>query len=261
MVTPVLRRTAVLAAIATLAAAPAAAEPAPAPPAPPPPVAAVPGPINPAAPPPVPGAPPVGAPPVVAPPIDDGRVVSAQPATMTASDGATLTVSAQDEIQQPVAPLTTAISTREYDVGGVFRGSVTGASEPAKGLFEVGYQIGCGIDMGTGPGVLIGGNGGGNAALGVIDGSALGGGAILVPNVGVTGGGSVTVSLKPGVVNAVPVTKKQYKGESPRVSIRNFRMRIDGCVGESFIRSYAILTRSTDQRETALAWYGESKKV
>jgi hypothetical protein len=211
--------------------------------------------MNPAAPPPpVPGAPPIGAPPVVAPPIDDGRVVSAPPATMTASDGATLTVSAQDEIQQPVAPLTTAISTRDYDVGGVFRGSVTGASEPAKGLLEVGYQIGCGIDMGTGPGVLIGGNAGGNAALGIV-------GPFLAPNVGVTGGGSVTVSLKPGIVNTVPVTKKQFKGESPRVSIRNFRVRIDGCVGESFIRSYAVLTRSTDQRETALAWYGESKKV
>jgi hypothetical protein len=254
MFTPVLRRAAVLAAIATLAAATAAAEPAPAPPAPPVPVAAVPGPINPAA------------APVGVPPIDDGRVVSAPPATMTASDGATLTVSADDEIQQPVAPLTTAISTREYDVGGVFRGSVTGASEPAKGLFEVGYQIGCGIDMGTGPGVLIGGNAGGNAAIGLIDGSNFviepgNSGAILVPNIGVTGGGSVTVSLKPGIVNAVPVTKKQYKGESPRVSIRNFRMRIDGCVGESFIRSYAILTRSTDERETALAWYGESKKV
>jgi hypothetical protein len=221
--------------------------------------------MNPAAPP-VPGAPPVGAPPVGAPPIDDGRVVSAPPATMTATDGATLTVSAQDEIQLPVAPLTTAISTREYDVGGVFRGSVTGASEPAKGLFEVGYQIGCGIDMGTGPGVLIGGNAGGNAAIGLIDGSSFviepgNSGAILAPNVGVTGGGSVTVSLKPGIVNAVPVTKKQYKGESPRVSIRNFRMRIDGCVVESFIRSYAVLTRSTDERETALAWYGESKKV
>jgi hypothetical protein len=257
MLTPVMRRAAVLAAIATLAAAPATAEPAPAPPDPPP-VAAVPGPINPAA------------APAGAPPIDDGRVVSAPPANMTASDGATLTVSAQDEIQQPVAPLTTAISTREYDVGGVFRGSVTGASEPAKGLFEVGYQIGCGIDMGTGPGVLIGGNAGGNAALGVVGIPAfqfgeppttVGPGGFLTPNIGVTGGGSVTVSLKPGVVNAVPVTKKQYKGESPRVSIRNFRMRIDGCVGESFIRSYAILTRSTDERETALAWYGESKKV
>ncbi len=235
----------VAALISPIFGAPASADPNPADPAAPAPVAPpAPAPADPAAPP----------PPVGAPPIDDGKVVSAPPATMTATDGATLTVSGQDEIQRPVAPLTTAISTREYDVGGVFRGSVTGASEPAKGLFEVGYQIGCGIDMGTGPGVLIGGNAGGNAALGVV-------GPFLVPNIGVTGGGSVTVSLKPGIVNAVPVTKKQYKGESPRVSIRNFRMRIDGCVGESFIRSYAILTRSTDQRETALAWYGESKKV
>ncbi len=130
----------------------------------------------------------------------------------------------------------------------------------------MGYQIGCGIDMGTGPGVLIGGNGGANAAIGVIgvpSFPAVGNPPVglLTPNVGITGGGSIVVSLKPGIVNAVPVTRKQFKGESPRVSIRNFRVRIDGCVGESFIRSYAILTRSTDQRETSLAWYGESKKV
>lgn len=216
-----------------------------------------PAPVDPAAPPP-PGA---------APPVDTGQVVSAPPATMTSTDGVTLTVSASDEIQAPVAPLTTALSTREYDVGGVFRGSITGSAEPAKGLLEVGYQIGCGIDMGTGPGVLIGANGGGNASLGLIDSTGLPlpgeptGLPILVPNVGITGGGSVTVSLKPGVVNSVPVTKKQFKGEAPRVSIRNFRMRIDGCVGESFIRSYAVLTRSTDERESSLAWYGESKKV
>jgi hypothetical protein len=32
-------------------------------------------------------------------------------------------------------------------------------------------------------------------------------------------------------------------------------------VGESFIRAYAILTRSTDQRETILDWYGATKAV
>jgi hypothetical protein len=57
------------------------------------------------------------------------------------------------------------------------------------------------------------------------------------------------------------VTKKQYKGEAPRVSIRNYRVRIDGCVGESFIRSYSILARSTDERETILSWYGATKAV
>ena len=43
------------------------------------------------------------------------------------------------------------------------------------------------------------------------------------------------------------MTKKEYKGAAPWVSISNFHVKIDGCVGESFIRSYAILTRSTDE--------------
>ena len=260
MLTSVLRRTAALAAITTLAAAPAAADPDPANPGPAAPVAAAevgPAPLDPAGPPPVEGAPPAGA-----PPVDDGKVVSSPPATMTAADGVTLTVSAEDEIQQPVPPLTTAISTRDYTVGGVFRGSITGSQTTPKGLLEVGYQIGCGIDMGTGPGVLIGGNVGGNASIGFLDVSGISDlGTVLIPNVGITGGGSVTVSLKPGIVNTVPVTKKQFAGDEPRVAIRGFRVRIDGCVGESFIRSYAVLARSTDERETILAWYGTTKAV
>ena len=200
----------------------------------------------------------VGADGVDSAPIDDGRVVSNPAATLTATDGATLAISASEETQLVVAPLTTAISTREYLVGGVFRGSVTDSVVPPRGILEVGYQIGCGIDMGTGPGVLLAGNAGGNASLGV---AVLGGIPVLIPNAGVQGGGSVTVALKPGIVLTVPVTKKQYQGEAPRVSIRNYRVRIDGCVGESFIRSYAILARSTDERETILSWYGATKAV
>jgi hypothetical protein len=182
---------------------------------------------------------------------------------MTASDGTTLTLGGEDETQQPVPPLTTAISTRDYMVGGVFRGSISGTDAPPKGLLEVGYQIGCGIDMGTGPGVLIGGNLGGNASIGALDVTQINEniGTLFIPNAGITGGGSVTVSLKPGIVNAVPVTKKQFGGPEPRVAIHGFRVRIDGCVGESFIRSYAVLARVTDQKDTILAWYGETKKV
>jgi hypothetical protein len=248
MLKPVMRGAAASAAIAALLApAAASADPDSANPDGAPPVAAAavdPGPA---------GTPPVDG----APAIDDGKVVSSPPATMNATDGVTLTVSAEDEIQQPIAPLTTAISTREYVVGGVFRGSVTGSDAP-KGVLEVGYQIGCGIDMGTGPGVLLGANVGANAALGVV---GFGGGLIPIPNAGISGGGSITVSLKPGIVNTIPVTKKQFNGDAPRVSIRNFRVRIDGCVGESFIRSYAVLTRSTDERDTILAWYGATKAV
>ena len=194
-----------------------------------------------------------------APVVDDGRVISSPPATLTATDGATLTISATEETQQVVAPLTTAISTREYLVGGVFRGSVTGSGATPKGILEVGYQIGCGIDMGTGPGILLGGNAGGNASFGIA--AVPGLGVLPIPNAGVQAGGSFTVALKPGIVLNVPVTKKQYQGEAPRVSIRSYRVRIDGCVGESFIRSYAILARSTAERETILSWYGATKAV
>jgi hypothetical protein len=205
-----------------------------------------PGPANPAAP------PPVGA----VPPVDDGKVVSPAPATEAGDDGVTMTVSGGDEIQIPVYPLTTAISTREYDVGGVFRGSIAGAGGPSKGVLEVGYQIGCGMDMGTGPGVLIGGNLGANAIIGLIL-----PGPLWPINGGLSYGGSVTAALKPGIVNTVPVTKHPFQGTAPRVTVRNFRVKIDGCVGESFIRSYAVLVRSTEKRNTILAWYGATKRV
>ena len=43
--------------------------------------------------------------------------------------------------------------------------------------------------------------------------------------------------------------------------VSSFRVKIDGCVGESFIRSYAFLTRSTAMSDAVLAWYGVTKKI
>ncbi len=48
----------------------------------------------------------------------------------------------------------------------------------------------------------------------------------LLPGVGGSiGGGAITVGLKPGIINIVPVTKKQYKGDRPWVSISNFHVK------------------------------------
>ena len=197
-----------------------------------------------------------------APPVDDGKVASSPPATTKAPDGTTLTISARDETQMPAAPLTTALSTREYIAGGIYNATVKGSEETPEGVFEVGYQIGCGIDMSTGGGVLLNANGGANASIGYFGLDFLGtlpdG---LVPGVGAQLGGSVTVGLKPGIINNIPVTKKEYEGAEPWVSISNFHVRIDGCVGESFIRSYATLTHSTKQGEAILSWFGVTKAV
>ena len=57
------------------------------------------------------------------------------------------------------------------------------------------------------------------------------------------------------------MTKKEFKGAEPWVMVSGFQVKIDGCVGESFIRSYAFLTRSTDVSDAILAYYGVTKKV
>ena len=54
---------------------------------------------------------------------------------------------------------------------------------------------------------------------------------------------------------------KEFTGAEPWVMVSDFRVKIDGCVGESFIRSYAFLTRSTDVSEAIVAWYGVTKHI
>ncbi|WP_448420733.1 MspA family porin [Mycolicibacterium sp. XJ1819] len=199
-----------------------------------------------------------------APPPDEGRVESTPPAVTETPDGWTLTLSAEDETQAPVPPLTTALSSREYVVGGTYIGSLTGPDDgtPPGGTLEVGYEIGCGIDMSTSNGVSLTGTAGINPSIGLIgtdfispfpDG--------LVPGIGGNIGGGITIGLKPGLVNVVPVAKKEFTGADPWVMVSNFRVKIDGCVGESFIRSYAFLTRSTAMSDAVLAWYGVTKNV
>ena len=198
-------------------------------------------------------------------PVNDGRVESSPPATTTTPDGWTLTVWAKDETQRVIAPLTTAISSREYEVGGIFSGSLTapeGQDETPHGTLEAGYQIGCGIDMTTSNGVTLTGSVGMTPSLGlggvdVI--SPLPEGLIPVVSTPVTGG--MAIALKPGIVNVVPVSKKEFNGNDPWIMVDGFHIKIDGCVGESFIRSYAFLTRSTDQSDAVRAWYGVTKKV
>lgn len=233
---------AVVIAVAVIAAGPANAEPDPA----------------------VPDVAPAAAPPAPpAPPVDDGKVVSAAPTTTKSPDGWTLTISSRDETQIAVAPLTTAISTREYAVGGVFKGSLKGPGDTTpKGVFEVGYQIGCGIDMSTSNGVSLTGAAGISPSIGYfgLDFPGVMPDGIL-PGIGANINGAITVALKPGVIANVPVTKKEYKSAEPWVSISNFHVKVDGCVGESFIRSYATLSKSTEQGDAILSWYGTTKSV
>jgi hypothetical protein len=172
-----------------------------------------------------------------APPVDDARVESSPPANTKSPDGWTLTVSAHDETEMPVPSLTNEAATRELIVGGTFNSLIRGpaGAKPPEGTLEVGYQIACGGDISSTPGIVLQGSIG------------------LLPAAG------VAVNLKPGLVNIVPVTKKEFKGADPWVMISGFSLKIDGCIGSSFIRSYATLTKATDTSDVIVSYYGTTR--
>ena len=186
-------------------------------------------------------------------PPDNGIVASAEPGIVTSPDGWTLTVAAKDESQLPVAPLTTAVSSREYVVGGTFTGTVTGSGTTTLngGTLEAGYQIGCGIELGQVR--LIGSVGIGTT------GSTLTG--PIPTGLQVPISGTIEIHAKPGTVTQVPVSKKSFKAAPARVTIKDTHVKVDGCVGQSFLRSYATLTSSTTDTDDIVAYYGVTKSV
>ena len=201
-------------------------------------------------PPPAPGdaAPPPGGP--------AGPVPSGPPGVLTTPDGWVLNVVGSKESMEPVAALTGAPTSREYIVDGQFDGSVTGAGGPklTGGSLEAGYQIGCGIiqddiESISSAGLTIG------AGLPIVSGTLFP--ITVTPSISE----QIKIDLKPGTVNIVPVDKKSFKGTKPRINITGFRIKIDGCAGQSFIRSYATLTSSTDNTDDVITYLGVTKAV
>ena len=187
------------------------------------------------------------------PPPDTGAVASSPPGVVTTPDGWVLTVQGGNESQLPVAPLTTATSSREYLVGGTFGGTVTGdgSTTLSGGILEVGYQIGCGIELNQVR--LIG-----QAGIGT-SGSSL---ANIIPTgVSFPIQGKIEIHPRPGTVSTVTVDKKEYKAAPVRVTIKDIHVKVDGCVGQSFLRSYATMTSSTTDTDDIVAYYGVTKSV
>ncbi|MDT5336771.1 MAG: hypothetical protein QOD90_2276 [Mycobacterium sp.] len=186
------------------------------------------------------------------PPPDNGVVGSADPGVVTTPDGWTLTVVASNETELPIAPLTTALSSREYLVGGTFTGTVTGKGKTtlSGGTLEAGYQIGCGIELGQVR--LIG-----QAGISV----GLANGLTSIASVSAPLSGTIEIHPKPGTVSTVTVDKKTFKSAPVRVTLKDTHIKVDGCVGQSFLRSYATLTSSTTDTDDVVAYYGITKSV
>jgi len=181
---------------------------------------------------------------------------SADPGSLKTPDGWVLSVVASNESIEPVAPLTNSPWSREYIVDASFLGTVTGSGKTklAGGSMEVGYQIGCGITQDDIESI---------STLGVTPGLGIPflSGTIFPLVLGLSATEQIKIDLKPGVINIVPVGKKTFKGTKTKVSVTGFRIKIDGCAGQSFIRSYATLTSSTDDTDDVVTYLGVTKAV
>jgi hypothetical protein len=185
------------------------------------------------------------------PPVDTGAVPSAAPGILDTPDGWHLSVVGSDETQLPVAPLTTAITSREYLISGTFTGTITGGGKTKLngGTMEAGEQIGCGIisdEDEVNPGASL------TPGLNLPS---------LVPTVAAGISLQAKVYLKPGTVTTVALDKKSFKGTSTRISLSGVRVKTDSCAGQSFIRSYATLTSSTDNTDDVITYLGVTKSV
>ena len=184
----------------------------------------------------------------------EGAVPSGPPGVLDTPDGWHLEVVGDNETQLPVAPLTTAITSREYLVAGTFTGKITGGGKTklAGGSMEAGEQIGCGI---------------------ISDETEINPGVSFTPGIEPFSRSSAPASrsgvrplqgkvyLKPGTVTTVAIDKKSFKGTSTRITITGVRIKTDQCAGQSFIRSYATLTSSTDNTDDVITYLGVTKAV
>jgi len=185
-----------------------------------------------------------------APPLDTGAVPSEPPVSAETLDGRTITVAAKDETQLPVAPLTTSLSSRDWIVGGTFTGETTGSV--GGGTLEVGYQIGCSVEMDRV--ALYGG------LSGILGDTNFGqSGLILPPSASLQVNGAFQINALPGTVTTVSVSNKEFNGTAARVTLRDIHINVDGCVGSSSLRSYAVLTSSSTDDDDIVAYYGVTK--
>lgn len=191
-----------------------------------------------------------------APAVPAAPMPSAAPGSLTTPDGWMLSVLASNESIEPVASLTNSPWSREYLVDASFLGTVTGSGKTklAGGSMEVGYQIGCGITQDDIESISTGGV---TPGLGIPFLS----GTIFPVVLGLSLTQQIKIDLKPGVINIVPVGKKSFKGTKTKVTVTGYRIKIDGCAGQSFIRSYATLTSSTDDTDDVVTYLGVTKAV
>ncbi|MFI9413984.1 MspA family porin [Nocardia gamkensis] len=177
---------------------------------------------------------------------DKSRVVSTE-------DGWELQVSKSAEDVQRISNLAETPFTREgfvtlsaaADIGGEGREAVN------SGMLQLGYQIGCQIDVSNGLTMGLSAAIGPNVAVTVAltPGLGVGGSALALP--------SMSTTIKPGTINSITLGTKPLAGPHGSLSVDQIQIKIDACAGAVSLRSFAIVSISTATADNSVAVYGD----
>ncbi|WP_433192292.1 MspA family porin [Nocardia sp. CA-107356] len=143
--------------------------------------------------------------------------------------------------------------TREGFVSLSASADITGPGSAAAntGTVQVGYQLGCQADVTNGITAGMAAIIGPNAMVTIVPapGVAVGANAQLMP--------SLAANIKPGTITSIPLGTKSLAGAHGSISVDQVEIKIDGCLGQVSLRSFAIVSMSTGTADNSTAVYGD----
>lgn len=180
-----------------------------------------------------------------------GTATAAERTASTPAGG--LTVTLTGDVVESVPSLTMMPTSSEGFVSASAVASATGAGSQdiTSGTLDVGYQVGCAVDI----------SGGVQLAIETLAGPSLT--LFPTPGMGMNFGmtPSILINPKPGVSQDVSLGKQVVNGPDATVSFDAVHVKVDGCIGGVTVRPYAVYTATTARGSHSVAAYGTPRTL
>ncbi|RVW07126.1 hypothetical protein EGT67_23125 [Prescottella agglutinans] len=183
-----------------------------------------------------------------------GTAGTATAAEQTASTPAgALTVTLTNDVVESVPSLTMMPTSSEGVVSAAAVATATGpgAQDITGGTLDLGYQVGCAVDVSGGVQFAVETPAGPTLTLFPTPGIGM--------NFGVTP--SVLINPKFGVSQDVSLGKQVVNGPDAAVSFDAVRVKAEGCIGGVTVRPYAVYTVTTAHGSHSVATYGSPRAL
>lgn len=123
-----------------------------------------------------------------------------------------------------------------------------GAVAVDSGTVQLGYQLGCQVDVTSGVTMGLSVAMGPNIAVSA-GGVTVGASAQAIP--------TISTTAKPGTIVSLPFGTKTLAGPHGSITSDQVQIKVDGCLGAISLRSFAIVSISTATADNSLAVYGD----